>query len=189
MPIEDAHRWNNRYHNENRGASECPRSLLVESAHLLPVTGLALDVAMGMGGNSSYLIQRGLHVVGVDISWVAVHDAKSRLPGLMAVVADLTRFYLPPCSFDIIINFLYLQRDMWPQFIKALRPGGLLVIETLTTMMLSIHPDIDPQYLLKPGELREAFGVLDILVYREDWIAERETHPKAVASLIGRMPD
>jgi SAM-dependent methyltransferase len=35
-----------------------------------------LDIAMGLGGNAAFLLERGLRVVGLDISWVALQRAK-----------------------------------------------------------------------------------------------------------------
>jgi len=189
MPVEDAERWNARYREDKRYLGELPpRGFLVENAAYLPPRGLALDAAMGLGGNAGFLMERGLHVVGVDVSWVAARQAKRRLPRLMAVVADLTRFHLPEDRFDIILNFYFLQRDLWPQYRRALRPGGILVIETLTQEMHEIRPDIDLQYLLGKGELRVAFSDWQILTYREGWVESETRHPKAVASLIARNP-
>ena len=192
MPIEAASRWNARYLNEYRNSFECPRPLLLEFAHLLPSQGMALDLAMGSGGNASFLIQRGLHVIGVDISQVAVYKAKASLPNLMAVIADLECFYIPPHKFDVITNFLYLQRDLWLPMVNALNPNGILFIETLTEEMNSIHPEINPDFLLKHDELRNAFKqgeisyLLDILVYREGWQETSNSHPRSVASLVAR---
>jgi SAM-dependent methyltransferase len=132
------------------------------------------------------LLEHGLRVLGVDISSVAVHRVKERLPGLMAVIADLTRFYLPPQSFDAILNFYYLQRDLWPQYFNALRPGGVLFFETLTLEMMRIEPDIDPAYLLAPGELLQAFTGWEVIVYREGWIESRAGSPHPVASLVAK---
>jgi SAM-dependent methyltransferase len=190
MSSKDAERWNTRYDSEKRYNSyTSPRPLLVSNAHLLPTGGLAFDAAMGLGGNAQYLIERGLRVVGVDISWVAVRKAKSRLPALMAVLADLTEFHLPEATFDLIINFFYLQRDIWPIYKQALRPGGLLVIETMTQDMAIINPDIDPAYLLTPGELRAAFEDFKILYYQEGWQSSDGKHLRAVASLVARSPN
>lgn len=186
MSSEDARRWNARYQTAPRDSFEHPRSFLVEHAHLLPSSGLALDVAMGLGGNAGFLLQRGLRVIGADISDVAIRIAASRLPGLMPVVADLSHFYLPPDSFDVIINFLYLQRDLWALFPSALHPGGILILETLTTDMLSVHHEIDPSLLLEPGELAGTFPTLQTLVYQEGWQASQTRHPRAVASLIAK---
>jgi tellurite methyltransferase len=106
----------------------------------------------------------------------------------MAVVADLTRFSLPDERFDVIVNFYYLQRDLWGTYRRALRAGGILVIETLMQEMHEIRPDIDPQYLLSPGELKAAFIDWQILAYREGWVETETRHPKAVASLIASRP-
>jgi tellurite methyltransferase len=184
-PIEDAQRWNSRYREQQRYTFEKPRPFLIEHQALLPSAGRALDAAMGLGGNTSLLLQRGLQVVGVDISFVAAHKAKASNPGLMAVVADLTSFSLPDSWFHLIINFFYLERALWDKFKRALRPGGLLVFETLTVEMLEVHPDIDPAYLLMPGELAEAFQDMDILVYREGWSGS-EGHRRATAGMVAR---
>lgn len=190
MHNKDAERWNARYLNNERYATfSKPRPFLVENAHLLPRGGRALDVAMGLGGNAEYLLKHGLRVVGVDISSVAVRQAKARLPGLMAVIADLNHFYLPPCSFDVLLNFYFLQRELWPHYRRALRPRGMLIIETLTQEMLRVQPDTDPAYLLAPDELRQAFADWDILVYREGWEKSRGGRLHPVASLVARSPD
>lgn len=189
MPGSDASRWDERYlANARYNSFEKPRPFLVENASHLPSNGLALDIAMGLGGNAGFLLELGLRVVGVDISGVAVRRAHARLPKLMAVQADLTRFYLPPATFDVILNFFYLERALWPRYRQALRPGGILVFETLTQAMLTRQPDIDPQYLLAPGELRQAFSALEILTYREGWTESETGHPRAVAGLVGRIP-
>jgi len=112
MPIEDANRWNSRYQTDPRNSSNHPRTLLQEHAGLLPSHGLALDIAMGLGWNASFLIQSGLRVIGVDISYVAVCRAKNELPNLMGIVADLEQFQIPHNTFDVILDSLYLQRNL-----------------------------------------------------------------------------
>jgi tellurite methyltransferase len=189
MPHPDASRWNERYQQEPTRALVEARPLLVQNVALLPRDGLAFEAAMGLAGNAGLLLEHGLRVIGVDVSDVAVRQAKRRLPGLMAVVADLNRFYLPVATFDVILNFFYLQRNLWPVYKKALRPGGLIFIETLTIDMLQIHPETEPGYLLNPGELRQGFSDLQILVYREVWETGKNGHRRAVASLIARLVD
>lgn len=189
MTKNDALRWNARYLQDERYNSFVrPRPFLVENARFLPAHGLALDVAMGLGGNAGYLLERGLRVIGVDISSVAIKQAKERLPGLMAVIADLNTFYIPPGSFDAILNFYFLQRDLWRLYWSALRPGGVLFLETLTQEMLNIQPDMDPAYLLAPGELPKAFAGWEILSYREGWEASKGSRLHPVASLVARIP-
>jgi SAM-dependent methyltransferase len=143
---------------------------------------------MGLGGNAGFLLERGWRVVGVDISDVAVYRAKSHLPELYAVIADMKSFWLPPSSLDAILNFYYLQRDLWPRYWEALRPGGILFFQTLTQEMLSIQPEIDPAFLLAPGELLAAFAGWEILFYRESWETSHRGRPQAVASLVACKP-
>jgi tellurite methyltransferase len=187
MSIQDAVRWNHRYQTRDRSVAPSPRAFLVEHADLLPRDGRALDVAMGLGGNAAFLVARGLNVVGVDLSEVAAREAKARWPDLHVALADLPHLGLPRAAFDVIINFYFLDRGLWPIYRRALRPGGVLIIETLTQDILSLHPDIDPAHLLKPGELRAAFQDWDIVTYREEWIDQEGWH-RAVASLVARRP-
>jgi SAM-dependent methyltransferase len=186
-PQDDARKWDERYRCQERYNSfQQVRPLLAEYAGLLPHTGLALDAAMGLGGNAGFLLRRGLRVVGVDISAVAVRQAKARLPGLYAVIADLTAFHLPRAAFDVISNFYYLQRDLFQRYQQALRPGGILFFETLTVEMLSLDPTINPVYLLAPGELRRSFAYWEILFYEEGWVPSRRGKRHPAARLVAR---
>ena len=189
MSIQDAQRWDSRYtENARYSTFEKPRPFLVNHVKLLPTSGLALDIAMGLGGNAELLLKRGLKVIGVDISSVALKRARQRLPALMAVQADLTRFYLPANTFDVILNFFYLQRDLWPNYVRALRPDGWLIFETLTVDFRSMQPEIDPKYLLASGELRHAFPSLEIVDYQEGWSTSDDGHRRPVAGLVARKP-
>jgi tellurite methyltransferase len=188
MSSADAIKWNERYRSGVEIAFESPRDWLLDQARHLPDRGVALDIAMGLGGNAGFLIDRGLRVIGVDISEVAVRRAKDRWPWLMAAVIDLTQYRWPPCSFDVILNFYYCQRDLWPRFRSMLKPGGVLIMETLTIETLRTRPDYNPAYLLQLDELRRAFADWEMLAYREGWIELGNHAPRAVASLAARRP-
>ncbi len=189
MPAEDAERWDSRYLQDSRFRKYTqPRDWLVEQSGWLPEGGLALDVAMGLGGNAAYLLSRGIRVVGLDISGFAARRAKELLPELMAVQVDLTDIELSPGKFDVILNFYYLQRSLWDKYRKWLLPDGILVFETLTLDMLKYQPDIDPEYLLQPGELLRGFRDFEILAYREGERISGSGRKSAVASLVARCP-
>jgi tellurite methyltransferase len=185
MSSADAIKWNERYRsNAYQGA----REFLIEQSSYLPSKGVALDLAMGAGGNAGFLIERGLRVIGVDVSEEGVRRAKQRWPLVEAAVIDLERYHWPTCAFDMIINFYYCQRDLWPQLRSMVRPGGVLIFETLTRDMLQVRPDYNPDYLLAPDELHRAFADWDVLVYREGWVDIGGRWPRAVASLVARAP-
>jgi SAM-dependent methyltransferase len=187
MPQADAERWNKRYNNPSYRHFDEPRPFLVQHRHLLSPGGLAVDLACGMGGNAGLLIECGYRVIGVDISLVGLRKARRRLPGLMPVLADLVDFSLPAGRFDLVCCFYYLERSLWPAMKAALKPGGLLIIESLTWEMRSLKPEIDPAFVLSPGELRRMADGMDLLVYREGWI-QTEDRQTAVASLVARQP-
>jgi hypothetical protein len=182
----DALKWNDRYRAGVEAAFDQPRSFLIEAEKFLPRAGLALDVAMGLGGNAAFLIERGLRVIGFDVSEVAVRRAKDRLPTLMAAIIDLERFDLPAARFDAVINFYYLQRDLWPLYRRVIRSGGVLIMETL--LQDGSRSDVRPDYLLQPDELRRAFADWDILIYREGLQGQDCDSARAVASLVVRKP-
>jgi 2-polyprenyl-3-methyl-5-hydroxy-6-metoxy-1,4-benzoquinol methylase len=80
MSMQDAVKWNHRYQMPDRTARCQPRSFLIEQIEAVPRHGLALDVAMGLGGNAAFLCEHGLRVIGFDISEVAARTAKTRCP-------------------------------------------------------------------------------------------------------------
>lgn len=189
MPDEDRLRWDERYLKDRRYSGlDRPRPFLVEHAYLLPASGLALDVAMGLGANAGFLLERGLQVIGVDISAVAVRRAKASFPALGVFIADLYGFHLPQASFDVILNFFFLQRDLWRDYELALKPGGLLIFETLFVAELPAQHAADPCYYLQPGELAAAFPGLETLVYRESISESEHKTPRHTAALIARKP-
>ena len=101
-----------------------------------------------------------------------------------AAAVDLTSFIIPPKAFDVIVNFNYLQRDLASGIIEGLKPGGLLVFETMTMDYLRYKPDFNPDFLLRPGELVQMFRGLHLIKYRESILQTR-----AVASLMARKPE
>jgi SAM-dependent methyltransferase len=94
---------------------------------------------------------------------------------------DLDHFTVPSGFYELIINFFFLQRNLFDSMAQGLKPGGLLIFETYTTLHQHTNPErkMRPHFLLEPGELEHAFPTLDVLAYRE----EGET-----ARLLARKP-
>lgn len=180
----DRERWEARYEAEDFVHGVEASEFLRENCHLLPRSGLALDVAAGEGRNAAFLAGIGLSVIALDISLRALKKCR-RLANVSAAVVDLTQFSLPRDRFDLVINFYYLNRDLAPEITSSLRRGGLLVFETLTVAHLRWKPDFNPEFLLRSGELLELFSGLRVIKYREIDL-QTDRGPRSVASLIAR---
>ncbi len=163
-----------------------PSPFLVRNIALLP-PGKALDIAMGSGRNALYLASKGFAVDGVEISAERVAEAEAEalrlgLP-MNAIVADLEAGYeIALGSYDLIICFNYLQRSLFPGVKAGLRTGGVVVYETFTIDQRRFGKPSNPDFLLKHGELKDAFKEFECLRYFEGIIGKR----KAVARIIAR---
>jgi len=186
--------WDERYRSEEAAPERGPADFLVEHRHLLPPQGKALDVAMGSGRNAIYLASLGYEVTGIDVSGVAVErcraEAGRRGLRVEAVQADLESYQLPREAYDVVIDFYYLQRELAPALVAALRPGGVLVFESFTTEQRRFGwGPVQDDFLLRPGELRSLFAGLEELEYREGLVESQSGRgTKAVAGLVARKP-
>jgi tellurite methyltransferase len=166
-----------------------PARWLVDHAHVLPLTGDALDVACGNGRNAFWLAARGLRTVAIDrdaaeIAGIRERAERQRLP-LRADIADLEtgEATLPVAAYDLIVAVHYLHRPLFPALRAALRPGGILVYETFTRAQAQRGKPTNPAFLLEPGELRELVAPLEVLVEREG-----DFEGKMLASVIAVRP-
>jgi tellurite methyltransferase len=180
--------WDAKHRLTAEAPSAEPAGIVRELLPLLPM-GHALDLACGTGSNTLFLGARHLHVTAVDWSGtaleiletqaraahIAVHHFQGLEParrssraGIGLVQANLEETALPERSYDMILCIRYLQRSLFPQICRALRPGGVLLFETYTQAQLEFDGGPrHPAHLLEPGELRDAFPGLCVLFYRE----------------------
>ncbi|MGB1250373.1 MAG: class I SAM-dependent methyltransferase [Candidatus Promineifilaceae bacterium] len=163
--MTSAEKWNHRYQTEGtEWLTRPPTPLLLEQADLLPTSGLALDSGAGVGKNSVFLAQRGLHVIALDISETGLSLLKQRADAeqltISTAVYDLSIPFLPPDRFDLIINFNFLERATLPAFRSALKSGGILVFSTFVQPTTD-HPS--KSFFLKPNELKTTFAAFDCL--------------------------
>lgn len=163
-----------------------PSRLLVDFIPALPI-GRALDIACGEGRNAIYLAGKGFDVDAVDISDAALNKGRAAAGTLKInfVAADLEAFQISESSYDLIINFNYLQRSIVPDIKKGLKVGGYVVFETYTLEQQQFGRPYNPEFLLKPNELLTMFKDLHIIYFREG-VVEEGGRRKGVASLVGR---
>ncbi|MCO5169092.1 MAG: class I SAM-dependent methyltransferase [Planctomycetes bacterium] len=186
MGDADRERWDARYREQGPCAA-APSALVTALDDLLPRRGRALDVAGGAGRHAVWLARRGLDVTLVDVSPVGVDLARAAAAAagvaLDAFALDLERDPLPGGPWDVIVDFHYLQRDLFPAFARLLAPGGVLVFVQPTRTNLERHPRPGPAHLLDDGEAaRLAAGLpLEVLRLDEGWLAEGRHEARLVA--------
>ncbi|QNI07030.1 class I SAM-dependent methyltransferase [Mycobacterium kubicae] len=183
MTQEDRRRWDQRYARSGppAGAVE-PPSFLAAHADRVPTAGQALDLACGQGHAAVWLARRGLHVVGLDVSAVAIDQARKLARD--NAVDDRCRFCvvdlddgLPPGSpAAMIVCNLFRDRRLDRAVIGRLAPGGVLAISALSQVGGRPGP-----FRAVPGELPGAFAELEILATHEAdgraWLLARAPEP------------
>jgi SAM-dependent methyltransferase len=173
MNSESKSAWDAKYNRPNFVFGKRPADFLAENYHYLPFEGTVLDMGMGEGRNAVFLAQKGFKVTGVDISSVAVKKAhllaKEYGVKIKGVVASMIDYKIPAGSYDAIICFYYVDRNLLDKIKTWLRPGGILIYESHTTRQ-RIHPSHrhDPvDFFLKEQELLKMFPGMRVLKYEE----------------------
>jgi tellurite methyltransferase len=198
----DMAKWDARHRAAEESLAE-PASIVLELLPLLP-QGPALDLACGTGRHALLLAAQGRNVTAVDASGVALGILEERAhaamvplsrvaelnevrraagTGVQLVQEDLERAQLPAASFDLILCLHYLQRSLFAQMERALRPGGMLLFETYTRAQLAFAGGLrNADFLLENHELRGAFPKLRTIFHRELRAG------KGIASLLAQKP-
>lgn len=173
--------WNGKFNDPKTQFNRQPSRLLVDAIRGRQ-PGRALDLGMGEGRNTIYLAQQGWQTTGVDLSDVAVGQAKARAAqlhlNLTAIVDDLDRYDFGKGQWDLITLF-YMHA--WyhgakppapARLLAALKPGGLLVVEGFA------GPE---KYMFQPNELLRDLADLRVLRYEDvqdeaDWSPGQRSH-------------
>ena len=181
----DKTRWDSKYDTDKFIFGKRPIRFLVNNFHLLP-KGRTLDIAMGEGRNGVYLATKGFDVVGVDISEKGLQKAHQLANELNTKietrVVDLENYQLEKNAYDLVICTYYLQRDLFPQMMDAVKPGGMVLVETYNMDYLN-YSQFNKNYLLKTNELLEVFKDFKIIRYQSF-----DNGKEAYSSIIAQRP-
>ena len=162
----DRIKWNTRYESEDSFLGERPSPFLtreIEKIKALVPGSKALDIACGEGRNSVFLARHGFSVTGLDISDKGLEKGKNRAQA-MGLNVEFRRVdlddYTIQGTFDLILNFNFLLRELIPSEVAALNPGGVLLFDTImaSELLLQNHK---PSYLLQSGEMSRLFGAFE----------------------------
>lgn len=118
-----------------------------------------LDVACGNGRHARWLLGRGYRVFATDVDVSGLADLRAGAD-LEILAADLENgpWPLGGQRFDGIVVTNYLHRPHFPLLATALAADGVLIIETFGEGNERLGRPRNPFFLLRPGELLEAFG-------------------------------
>jgi tellurite methyltransferase len=181
--------WNERYSRGEHITTE-PLPLLVRAVDKLRA-GRALDLACGTGRHAIFLAERGWEVTAVDASDVGIElaQAEARRRGVHVDwrVSDLEQegAEIEAESYDLIADFYYLQRSLFPQIRAGVSAGGLFVA---AIHLIGQSPDMrprNPAFFLQPGELRAEFRGWEILHDYEGPPTE-DGHQHPTAEIVAR---
>jgi len=204
MSNAELDRWNQRYSVCDYVFGTAPNAFLASNASRLKRGRRALCVADGEGRNSVWLAEQGLEVTAFDFSPVGVDKARK----LAASRGVLVRYELasvydwtwPAGAFDVVAAIFVQFADpamrtfMFERMARALKPGGLLLIEGYTPKQLQYGTGGPKQVdqLYTESLLREAFAGFEVLELRE-YEAEldegsRHRGMSAVIDFVARKP-
>ena len=201
---DEYNRWEGRYSAPEYIFGKGPNYFLAKCKSLLPASGRALAVADGEGRNSVWLAEQGLDVHAIDFSPTAQDKARvlarERGVNITFELANVHTWAFPASAYDVVCEIFTqfstpAERALkWAGMRKALKPGGLLIIQGYTPKQLAYGtggPKQLDQLYTRPM-LEKAFAGFKDMFFTEEELEMHEgtSHRgmSAVIGLTGRKP-
>src|SRR5690242_2723812 len=138
--MSELDRWNERFAAPGYLFGTQPNAFLASQAHRLTAGAKALSIADGEGRNGVFLAERGLDVLAVDFSPVALAKSRELAAGrgvaLRTEQADILGGWTwPNAAFDVVVAIFIQfataaeQPALFAGIKQALKPGGLLLMQ------------------------------------------------------------
>ena len=169
--------WDDRYRADEYAYGREPNGFLRAEAHRIP-RGRVLCLAEGEGRNAVFLAGLGHEVTAVDFSAEGLRKAerlaREQHVKITTVHADLSTYEPESESLTgIVAIFAHLppvvRKRVHAWIPRALRPGGVLILEAYTPQQLALNTGgpRDPALLMTLAELRDELSPLTIEIGRE----------------------
>ncbi len=138
-------KWDERYAEPGFAYGTAPNDFLAQNLGRLPAGGEVLSLAEGEGRNAVFLAQRGFRIIAVDGSAVGLEKARQLAAQsgveIETITSDLAAFDLGENRWDGIVSIWChvpsaLRARLHPAIVTALRPGGVLLLESYTPKQL-----------------------------------------------------
>jgi SAM-dependent methyltransferase len=161
--------WNRVLTSPKPFFNTAPNAFLVEMTKGMK-PGRALDVGMGQGRNTIYLAQQGWDAVGFDPAdrAVAAAQEQARTLGVRITtsVARAEEFDWGTANWDLIVLSYVGGREYVAQVLRALRPGGMVILEGFHRDATKKQP-IGGAVVFDTNELLQLFPGLRVVRYED----------------------
>jgi len=158
--------------------------------------GRVLDLAAGTGRHTRLILDMGFSVTAVDRDIVGLRPLAGGKCEIRAIdlEADTPGSALAPLgTYDGIVVTNYLHRPLFSSIAAALAPKGVLIYETFAIGNERFGRPRNPDFLLRPGELIDAFAALTIVAFEAGEVSLPRPSViqriAAIAGPLGRLPD
>ena len=177
-------------------SAETPSSWVRRFAPLILAGGRVLDLAAGAGRHTRPLLDMGLNVTAVDRDIGSLRNLAGARCELRQIDLEtgepngvVARLGSP---YDGIVVTNYLHRPLLRPLAAMLASGGVLIYETFMTGNERFGRPRNPDFLLRPGELLDAFAALTVIAFEQGEIVQPRPaviqRIAAVAGPVGRLP-
>ncbi len=173
-PKTDFKPWDERYSAEGFFYGSEPNDFLRSQTGRIRPRGHVLCLAEGEGRNAVFLAAQGLNVTAVDGSQVGLTKLKTLAAqkhiSVETVCADLADFDMGVEKWDAIVSVWchlppVLRADVHARAVKALKPGGVFILEAYTPRQLQFKTGGPPvvELLMTLGALKSELNGMDFL--------------------------
>jgi cyclopropane fatty-acyl-phospholipid synthase-like methyltransferase len=174
--------WDDRYGESGYAYGSLPNQFLTQQQHRLKPGMKTLVVGDGEGRNGVWLATQGLDVLSIDLSPVGLEKAQAlanqHQVQLQTLCADLTTWNWVVAEYDLVVSIYVhfapeVRQRIHRSMLKALKPGGLVVLEAFNPEQLQYQREYDSggppiqEMLYQPEMLRQDFAGGEIMELTE----------------------
>jgi SAM-dependent methyltransferase len=155
---------------------------------LIKPGGLVLDLAAGSGRHVRLLHECGFAVRAVDRDTTALLAFAGPRCEVRRIDLETDDRRQLGDGYDGIIVTNYLHRPLLAPIARALASGGVLIYETFARGNERFGRPRNPDFLLRPGELLEAFTTLTVVAFEQGEVSvPRAAVIQRLAAVLGPM--
>ena len=170
-----------------------PSAWVKRFAPMIREGGLVLDLAAGRGRHARLLLEGNFTVRAVDRDVSALGPLARPRCEVREIDLESGSGWRLGDGYDGIVVTNYLHRPLSQALASALARNGILIYETFAHGNERLGRPRNPDFLLRPGELLEAFTMLTVIAFEQGEVAIPRPavvqRIAAIAGPLGRLPE